>query len=134
MESQKISETTYGAWLGPESAEILRDKREKATALQQRLGNQTESDRQAEGSRTGNPKRKAGGLCRNSRSGALCDICHTQKVQAQQTMGHYDHGKARILILSDGLSNLRAIERVWREQRNTYRKINNESVLRQLRM
>eukprot|EP00965_Chrysotila_dentata_P026315 872136-Pleurochrysis_carterae.AAC.5 len=38
MESQKILETTYGAWLGPELAEILREKREKATALQQRLG------------------------------------------------------------------------------------------------
>eukprot|EP00965_Chrysotila_dentata_P154737 5112828-Pleurochrysis_carterae.AAC.1 len=45
MEPQKISETTYGAWLGPESAEILKKKREKATALQQRQGirlNQTD--------------------------------------------------------------------------------------------
>eukprot|EP00965_Chrysotila_dentata_P208011 6184462-Pleurochrysis_carterae.AAC.1 len=38
MESQKISETTYGVWLGPESAGIVRDKREKARAIQQRLG------------------------------------------------------------------------------------------------
>eukprot|EP00965_Chrysotila_dentata_P179085 5914015-Pleurochrysis_carterae.AAC.1 len=38
VESQKVSETTYGVWLGPESAEILKGKREKATALQYRLG------------------------------------------------------------------------------------------------
>eukprot|EP00965_Chrysotila_dentata_P099234 3281361-Pleurochrysis_carterae.AAC.1 len=38
MEPQKVSETTYGAWLGPELAEILRDKKKKVTALQQRLG------------------------------------------------------------------------------------------------
>eukprot|EP00965_Chrysotila_dentata_P246551 6207229-Pleurochrysis_carterae.AAC.1 len=51
MESQKISETTYVVWLGPELAEILRDKREKATALQQKLGiklNQTDKLRTVE--------------------------------------------------------------------------------------
>eukprot|EP00965_Chrysotila_dentata_P026316 872136-Pleurochrysis_carterae.AAC.6 len=44
-------------------------------------------------------------------------------------MGHYNKGKARVLILLDSLSGLRAIERVWREQSNTYRKINNGVVL-----
>eukprot|EP00965_Chrysotila_dentata_P056410 1871871-Pleurochrysis_carterae.AAC.1 len=37
-ETQRLSETTYGAWQGPESAEILRNKWREATALQKRLG------------------------------------------------------------------------------------------------
>eukprot|EP00965_Chrysotila_dentata_P232292 6198875-Pleurochrysis_carterae.AAC.1 len=37
-ETQRLSETTYGVWQGPESAEILRSKRREATALQERLG------------------------------------------------------------------------------------------------
>eukprot|EP00965_Chrysotila_dentata_P007951 259198-Pleurochrysis_carterae.AAC.1 len=44
-------------------------------------------------------------------------------------MGQYDNGKARILILSDSLSGLRAIEKVWREESNTYRKLNNGAIL-----
>eukprot|EP00965_Chrysotila_dentata_P200216 6179861-Pleurochrysis_carterae.AAC.1 len=44
-------------------------------------------------------------------------------------MGHYVNGKARILILSDSLSGLRAIEKVWREERNTYRKLYNGAIL-----
>eukprot|EP00965_Chrysotila_dentata_P069448 2294693-Pleurochrysis_carterae.AAC.2 len=38
-------------------------------------------------------------------------------------MERYDNGKARVLILSDSLSGLRAIERAWMEQRKTHRKI-----------
>eukprot|EP00965_Chrysotila_dentata_P206737 6183709-Pleurochrysis_carterae.AAC.10 len=41
----------YGAWHGPESAEILRCKRQEATALQERLGvtlNQTDKTQAVE--------------------------------------------------------------------------------------
>eukprot|EP00965_Chrysotila_dentata_P182177 6015908-Pleurochrysis_carterae.AAC.1 len=44
-ESQRISETTYGVWQGPESTKILREERREATTLQERLGvqlNQTD--------------------------------------------------------------------------------------------
>eukprot|EP00965_Chrysotila_dentata_P102450 3382022-Pleurochrysis_carterae.AAC.1 len=37
-EPQRISETTYGIWQGPESAKILREKQREATILQDRLG------------------------------------------------------------------------------------------------
>eukprot|EP00965_Chrysotila_dentata_P028517 946990-Pleurochrysis_carterae.AAC.1 len=37
-ETQRLSETTYGVWPGPESVEILNKKRREATALQKRLG------------------------------------------------------------------------------------------------
>eukprot|EP00965_Chrysotila_dentata_P188108 6172543-Pleurochrysis_carterae.AAC.1 len=37
-EMHKLSETTYGVWQRPDSAEILRNKRKKASALQKRLG------------------------------------------------------------------------------------------------
>eukprot|EP00965_Chrysotila_dentata_P130944 4328970-Pleurochrysis_carterae.AAC.1 len=36
-ETQRRSETTYGVWQGPDTAAILKSKREKATALQKRL-------------------------------------------------------------------------------------------------
>eukprot|EP00965_Chrysotila_dentata_P025608 850906-Pleurochrysis_carterae.AAC.1 len=41
-----------------------------------------------------------------------------RKVQAKQDMGHYGKEKASILIMSDGLSGLRTIEKVWRGRRN----------------
>eukprot|EP00965_Chrysotila_dentata_P095614 3160348-Pleurochrysis_carterae.AAC.1 len=37
-EPQRLSETTYGVWQGPQSEAILRNKRGGATALQKRLG------------------------------------------------------------------------------------------------
>eukprot|EP00965_Chrysotila_dentata_P145836 4817976-Pleurochrysis_carterae.AAC.1 len=37
-ETQRLSETTYGVWQGPESATILRDKRKDASTLQKRIG------------------------------------------------------------------------------------------------
>eukprot|EP00965_Chrysotila_dentata_P254778 6211989-Pleurochrysis_carterae.AAC.2 len=36
--TQRISETTYGVWQGPESAKIRRGKQSEATTLQERLG------------------------------------------------------------------------------------------------
>eukprot|EP00965_Chrysotila_dentata_P022597 748237-Pleurochrysis_carterae.AAC.1 len=37
-ETQRLSETTYGVCQGPESASILRDKWNNASALQKRVG------------------------------------------------------------------------------------------------
>eukprot|EP00965_Chrysotila_dentata_P110447 3649272-Pleurochrysis_carterae.AAC.1 len=37
-ETQRLSETTYGVWQGPESVEILKIKMREASALQKRLG------------------------------------------------------------------------------------------------
>eukprot|EP00965_Chrysotila_dentata_P141291 4670195-Pleurochrysis_carterae.AAC.1 len=48
-------------------------------------------------------------------------------------MGHYDNGKARIIILFDSLSGLRAVKKVWREERNTYRKQTYGAVLEAIR-
>eukprot|EP00965_Chrysotila_dentata_P033224 1106413-Pleurochrysis_carterae.AAC.2 len=53
-----------------------------------------------------------------------------RKVQAQQMLGHYENGKARgVLSMLDSLSGLKAIERVWREDRNRYRRLHNGAVL-----
>eukprot|EP00965_Chrysotila_dentata_P175861 5805463-Pleurochrysis_carterae.AAC.1 len=37
-EPQRISETTYGVWQGPDSMKILKEKQREATILQDRLG------------------------------------------------------------------------------------------------
>eukprot|EP00965_Chrysotila_dentata_P244338 6205923-Pleurochrysis_carterae.AAC.1 len=52
-----------------------------------------------------------------------------RKAQANQEMGHYGKEKARILIMSDCLSGLRILEKVWRERRNRYRKLQNGAVI-----
>eukprot|EP00965_Chrysotila_dentata_P110835 3663061-Pleurochrysis_carterae.AAC.1 len=52
-----------------------------------------------------------------------------RKVQAKQVLGHYGNEKARILIISDCLSGLRTIEKVWRGRRSKYRKMQNGAVL-----
>eukprot|EP00965_Chrysotila_dentata_P083280 2747570-Pleurochrysis_carterae.AAC.1 len=44
-------------------------------------------------------------------------------------MGYYGKEKARILIMSDCLSGLRTIEKVWRGRKNMYRKLQNGAVL-----
>eukprot|EP00965_Chrysotila_dentata_P043955 1461285-Pleurochrysis_carterae.AAC.1 len=44
-------------------------------------------------------------------------------------MGHYGNERARILIMSDCLSGLRIIEKVWRGRKNRYRKLQNGAVL-----
>eukprot|EP00965_Chrysotila_dentata_P062222 2061345-Pleurochrysis_carterae.AAC.1 len=37
-ETQRLSESTYGVWHGPDSAVILKNKRKEATVLQKRIG------------------------------------------------------------------------------------------------
>eukprot|EP00965_Chrysotila_dentata_P076513 2526397-Pleurochrysis_carterae.AAC.1 len=52
-----------------------------------------------------------------------------RKVQALQDRGQYGEDKARVLIMSDCLSGLEIIEKVWRGNKNVYRKIKNGAVL-----
>eukprot|EP00965_Chrysotila_dentata_P159170 5258109-Pleurochrysis_carterae.AAC.1 len=52
-----------------------------------------------------------------------------RKVQAQQVLGYYGNVRARLLITSDCLSELRIIQRVWRERMNTHRGLQNGAVL-----
>eukprot|EP00965_Chrysotila_dentata_P090634 2991963-Pleurochrysis_carterae.AAC.1 len=50
-ETQRLSETTYGVWQGPDSAVILKNKRKEATVLQKRIGvtlDQTDKTRAVE--------------------------------------------------------------------------------------
>eukprot|EP00965_Chrysotila_dentata_P083997 2772739-Pleurochrysis_carterae.AAC.1 len=41
-----------------------------------------------------------------------------RKVQAEQDMKHYGNEKARILIMSDCLSGVKILEKIWRGGRN----------------
>eukprot|EP00965_Chrysotila_dentata_P256398 6212525-Pleurochrysis_carterae.AAC.1 len=129
METQRLSETTYGVWQGPESAEILRNKRREATALQERLGvrlNQTDKTRAVE---QGVLSGRLGDAATAAEAELFAISAILRKVQAQQTLGHYGKAKARVLIMLDCLAGLRMIERVWRERKNTHRRLQNGAVL-----
>eukprot|EP00965_Chrysotila_dentata_P073049 2414262-Pleurochrysis_carterae.AAC.1 len=128
-EIDRLSKTTYGAWQDPESAEILRHKIRNATALQARLGvtlNQTDKLQAVE-------RGALSGRLGNSATAAEAELfaifATLRKVQAQQDLGHYGHQKARVLIMSDSLSGLKIIEKVWKGSKNIYRKIQNGAVL-----
>eukprot|EP00965_Chrysotila_dentata_P167070 5517080-Pleurochrysis_carterae.AAC.1 len=128
-ETQKLSETTYGAWQGPESAEILKNKRNTASALQRRLGvtlDQLDKKRAVEqGVLTG----RLGDSAIAAEAELFAIFAILRKAQARQEMGHYGNEKVRILIMSDCLSGLRTIEKVWRRRRSNYRKLQNGAVL-----
>eukprot|EP00965_Chrysotila_dentata_P261085 6214132-Pleurochrysis_carterae.AAC.5 len=117
-ETQRLSETTYGVWQGPESMEILKGKNKVATALQKRIGlqlNLTDKTRAVEhgvmSGRLGDPATTA----------EAEEYSLYSEVQAQQILGRYANKKARVLIMSDCLSGLKITERVWRERKNIYR-------------
>eukprot|EP00965_Chrysotila_dentata_P186135 6145660-Pleurochrysis_carterae.AAC.1 len=127
--TQRLSETTYGVWQGPESAAILRDKRDNASTIQKRIGirlDQTDVKRALEqgilSGRLGDSATAAG-------AELFAIFAILRKVQAKQDMGHYGNDKARILIMPDCLSGLRILEKVWREKRNGYRKLQNRAVV-----
>eukprot|EP00965_Chrysotila_dentata_P203845 6181982-Pleurochrysis_carterae.AAC.5 len=124
-----MSETTYGVWQGPDSIEILRNKRREASALQKRLGvtldhmDKTRAVKQEVlDGRLGDSATAAG-------AELFAIFAILRKVQAEQDMGQYGGEKARVLIMSDCLSGLRTIEKVWRGRRNMYRKLQNGAVL-----
>eukprot|EP00965_Chrysotila_dentata_P184098 6078766-Pleurochrysis_carterae.AAC.1 len=129
VEPQRLSETTYGVWQGPESATILNNKRKEATVLQKRLGvalNQVDKTRAVE-------QGALYGRLWDSATAAGAELfaifAILRKIQAEQETGQYGGEKARILIMSDCLSGLRILEKVWRGRRNRYRKLQNGAVL-----
>eukprot|EP00965_Chrysotila_dentata_P115639 3821710-Pleurochrysis_carterae.AAC.3 len=97
-ETHRISETTYGVWQGPDSARILRSKQKDATTLQGRLGiqlNQTDKKQAVE-------QGILSGRLEDSASSAEAELfaifAILRKVRALQDRGHYQGGKARVLI------------------------------------
>eukprot|EP00965_Chrysotila_dentata_P177783 5872156-Pleurochrysis_carterae.AAC.1 len=125
----RLSETTYGVWQEPGSAEILRNKRREASALQKRLGVTLAQLDNARAVEQGVLKGRLGDSATAAEAELFAIFAILRKVQAQQDMGYSGNEKARVLIMSDCLSGLRIIERVWRGRRNTYRGLQNGAVL-----
>eukprot|EP00965_Chrysotila_dentata_P086844 2866153-Pleurochrysis_carterae.AAC.1 len=103
-EVQRLSETTYGVWQGPDSAAILKSKREKATALQKRIGVELDQMDKIRGVEQGVLNGRLGDSATAAGAELFAIFAVLRKVQAEQDMGHYGNEKARILIMSDCLS------------------------------
>eukprot|EP00965_Chrysotila_dentata_P213555 6187691-Pleurochrysis_carterae.AAC.1 len=92
-EMHRLSETTYGVCQRPGSAEILRNKRKEASALQNRLGvtlDQMDKVRAVEqGVLTG----RLGDSATAMEAELFAIFATLRKVQAQQIMGHYGSEK-----------------------------------------
>eukprot|EP00965_Chrysotila_dentata_P034571 1151224-Pleurochrysis_carterae.AAC.1 len=124
-----MADTTYGVWQGPDSVEILKIKMREATTLQKRLGvglNQTDKMRAIE---QGVLSGRLGDSATVAEAELFAIFAIMRKIQAQQYMGKYGNEKARVLIMSDCLAGLRVIEKVWRGEKNIYRKLRNGAVL-----
>eukprot|EP00965_Chrysotila_dentata_P181787 6001098-Pleurochrysis_carterae.AAC.2 len=128
-ETQRLSETTYGVWQEPKSAEILRSKQREASALQKRLGVTLDQMDKTRAVEQGVLKGRLGDSATAAEAELFAIFAILRKAQAKQEMRHYGSEKARILIISDCLSGLRTIEKVWRGRRCTYRKMQNGAVL-----
>eukprot|EP00965_Chrysotila_dentata_P259543 6213594-Pleurochrysis_carterae.AAC.1 len=128
-ETQRISETTYGLWQGPESAEILRRERRDATTLQERLGVKLNQRDKLQAIEQGILNGRLGDSATAAEAELFAIFAILRKVQAQQIMDQYGGDEARVLIMSDCLSGLETIEKVWREEKNVYRRIQNGAVL-----
>eukprot|EP00965_Chrysotila_dentata_P187915 6172421-Pleurochrysis_carterae.AAC.1 len=128
-EPQRLSETTYGVWQGPESAEILDNKRRDATALQKRLGVSLDQTDKIRAIRQGILSGRLGDSATAAEAEFFAIFAVLKKIQAQQYTGRYGEEKARVLIMSDCLAGLRIIEKVWRSKRNIYRKLRNGAIL-----
>eukprot|EP00965_Chrysotila_dentata_P090203 2976978-Pleurochrysis_carterae.AAC.1 len=119
-EINRLSATTYGAWQGPESADILRYKRQNATVLQERLGvalNQMDKTQAVE---RGVLSGRLGDSATAAEAELFAIFATLRRIQAQQEMGYYGQQRARVLIMSDCLSGLKIIEKVWRGRKNCY--------------
>eukprot|EP00965_Chrysotila_dentata_P156175 5159440-Pleurochrysis_carterae.AAC.2 len=128
-ETQRLSETTYGVWQGPESAVILENKRKEATVLQKRIGSTLDQMDKARAVEQGVLNGRLGDSATAAGAELFAIFAILRKVQAEQDMGRYGNEKARILIMSDCLSGLRILEKVWRGRRNRYRKLQNGAIL-----
>eukprot|EP00965_Chrysotila_dentata_P031292 1041842-Pleurochrysis_carterae.AAC.1 len=128
-ETQRLSDTTYGVWQGPESVDILKNKMKEATALQKRLGVKLDERDKLLAIEQGVLSGKLGDSATAAEAELFAIFAIMRRIQAQQYMGKYGNEKARILIMSDCLAGLRVIEKVWRGKRNEYRKLRNGAVL-----
>eukprot|EP00965_Chrysotila_dentata_P260029 6213759-Pleurochrysis_carterae.AAC.1 len=128
-ETQRLSETTYGVWQGPNTAAILKSKRKEATVLQKRLGVTLDQMDKIRGVEQGVLSGRLGDSATAAGAELFAIFAILRKVQAEQDMGHYGNEKARILIMSDCLSGLRILEKIWRGGKRKYRKLQNGAVL-----
>eukprot|EP00965_Chrysotila_dentata_P121188 4007748-Pleurochrysis_carterae.AAC.1 len=117
-ETQRLSETTYGVWQGPESAMILEDKRNEASILQTRIGVQLDQADKKRAVELGVLNGRLGDSATVAGAELFAIFAILRKAQAEQEMGRYGKEKARILVMSDCLSGLRIIEKMWRGRRN----------------
>eukprot|EP00965_Chrysotila_dentata_P032993 1099026-Pleurochrysis_carterae.AAC.1 len=108
---------------------MLRHKRQKATALQERLGVELNQMDKTHAVERGVLAGRLGDSATAAEAELFAIFATLRKKQAQQELGYYGHEKARVLIMSDCLSGLKIIEKVWRGSRNIYRKIQNGAVL-----
>eukprot|EP00965_Chrysotila_dentata_P240907 6203988-Pleurochrysis_carterae.AAC.2 len=92
-------------------------KREKATALQARLGIKLDQTEKLQVVEQGVLSGRLGDSATTPAEAELFAVLFAilRKVQAQQMLEHNGKEKARVLIMSDCLSGLRIIERVWRK-------------------
>eukprot|EP00965_Chrysotila_dentata_P010680 347371-Pleurochrysis_carterae.AAC.2 len=116
-ESLRISDTTYGAWQDPESARILRGKKREAAALQNRLGVQLNQADKLLAIEQGILSGRLGDSATSAEAELLAIFAILRKVQALQETGHYGGDQAKVLIMSDSLSGIETLEKVWRGKR-----------------
>eukprot|EP00965_Chrysotila_dentata_P055810 1850959-Pleurochrysis_carterae.AAC.1 len=128
-ETNRLSAARYGAWQGPESADILRYKRQNATALQERRGVVLKQMDKTQAVERGVLSGRLGYSATAAEAELFAIFATLRKIQAQQAMGCYGQQKARVLIMSDCLSGLKIIEKVWRGRKNIYRKVQKGEVL-----
>eukprot|EP00965_Chrysotila_dentata_P262186 6214496-Pleurochrysis_carterae.AAC.1 len=89
METQRISETTYGVWQGPESARILKGKQREANTLQERLGVQLNHMDKLQAVEQGMLSGRLGDSATSAEAELFAILAVLRKVQALQDMGQY---------------------------------------------
>eukprot|EP00965_Chrysotila_dentata_P016976 563590-Pleurochrysis_carterae.AAC.1 len=94
-EAQRLSETTYGVWQGPDTAAILNNKRKEATALQKRVGVTLDQTDKIRGIEQGVLSGRLGDSATAAGAELFALFAILRKVQAEQDMGQYGNEKAR---------------------------------------
>eukprot|EP00965_Chrysotila_dentata_P008072 263050-Pleurochrysis_carterae.AAC.1 len=110
-ETQRLADTTYGVWQGPDSVEILKIKKKEASTLQKRLGIRLDQMDKTRAIEQGVLFGRLGDSATAAEAELFAIFAIMRKRQAQQYMGKYGHEKARVLIMSDCLTGLRVIEK-----------------------
>eukprot|EP00965_Chrysotila_dentata_P003741 122424-Pleurochrysis_carterae.AAC.1 len=108
---------------------MLRNKRKEASVLQKRMGVTLDQMDKISAVEQGVLHGRLGDSATAAGAEFFAILAILRNVLAKQDMGHYGNEKARILIVSDCLSGLRTLEKIWRGRRNKYRKLQNGAVL-----